>query len=344
MAVLAVETAPRGEPRKRGRGYPARAGAEVGREPMTTSASMPPITVEDVPRGQHVVCRDLFKIYKIADLEVVALRGLDLSVGAGEVLAIVGASGSGKSSLLNVLAGLDVPSAGTAFVNGRDLLQMSEADMVRYRREEVGFVWQQTSRNLIPYLSSQQNIEVPMILSGRSRKAARERALELLEAVGLTEKRRQRPDQLSGGEQQRVSIGVALANDPPLLLADEPTGELDTHTSEEIFELFRRLSQQFGLTIVIVTHDPAIAARVDRVVAIRDGSIATETVRRIENAGTELSEVVHEEFAVVDSAGRLQIPKPLAGAVDLGSRAKVDERDGRIVITPVRSADGPPPR
>lgn len=311
---------------------------------MTTSAAMPPITVEDVPRGQHVVCRDLFKIYKIADLEVVALRGLDLSVGEGEVLAIVGASGSGKSSLLNVLAGLDVPSAGTAYVNGRDLLQMSEGDMVRYRREEVGFVWQQTSRNLIPYLSSQQNIEVPMILSGRSRKAARERALELLEAVGLTEKRRQRPDQLSGGEQQRVSIGVALANDPPLLLADEPTGELDTHTSEEIFELFRRLSQQFGLTIVIVTHDPAIAARVDRVVAIRDGSIATETVRRIENAGTELSEVVHEEFAVVDSAGRLQIPKPLAGAVDLGSRAKVDERDGRIVITPVRSADGPPPR
>ena len=311
---------------------------------MTTNAATPPINADDVPRELHVACRDLFKIYKIADLEVVALRGLDLAVPKGEVLAIVGASGSGKSSLLNVLAGLDVPSAGTAFVNGRDLLALSEADLVHYRREEVGFVWQQTGRNLIPYLSSQQNIEVPMILAGRSRRAARERASELIEAVGLGGKRRQRPNQLSGGEQQRVSIGVALANDPPLLLAYEPTGELDTHTSEEIFELFRQLSRQFGITIIIVTHDPAIAARVDRVVAIRDGSIATETVRRIEHAGTEMLAVVHDEFAVVDSAGRLQIPKPLAETVDLGSRVLVDHRDGQIVITPVKTAGDPPPR
>ena len=311
---------------------------------MTTNAATPPMRSDEHPRDNHVVCRDLFKIYKIADLEVVALRGLDLSVARGEVLAIVGASGSGKSTLLNVLAGLDVPSAGTAFVNQRDLLALSEEALVDYRREEVGFVWQQTGRNLIPYLSAQQNIEVPMILAGRTRKHARERALQLLEAVGLTDKRRQRPDQLSGGEQQRVSIGVALSNDPPLLLADEPTGELDTHTSEEIFELFRNLSNQFGLTIIVVTHDPAIAARVDRVVAIRDGTIATETVRRIEHPGTDISEVVHDEYAVVDGAGRLQIPKPLLEAVDLGRRARVDQRDGRIVITPVQSEDGPPPR
>ena len=294
---------------------------------------------DEMQADQHVVCRDLFKIYKIADLEVVALRGLDLTVGRGEVLAIVGASGSGKSTLLNVLAGLDIPSAGQAYVNQADLLALTEQELVDYRREEVGFVWQQTGRNLIPYLSAQQNIEVPMILAGRSRKHARERSMQLLQAVGLMDKRKQRPDQLSGGEQQRVSIGVALANDPPLLLADEPTGELDTHTSEEIFHLFRSLSNQFGLTIIIVTHDPAIAARVDRVVAIRDGTIATETVRRVERAGTEVSEVVHEEFAVVDGAGRLQIPKPLLDQVALGRRAYVDSRDGRIIITPAHEAD-----
>ena len=294
---------------------------------------------DEMQADQHVVCRDLFKIYKIADLEVVALRGLDLTVGRGEVLAIVGASGSGKSTLLNVLAGLDIPSAGQAYVNQADLLALTEQELVDYRREEVGFVWQQTGRNLIPYLSAQQNIEVPMILAGRSRKHARERSMQLLQAVGLMDKRKQRPDQLSGGEQQRVSIGVALANDPPLLLADEPTGELDTHTSEEIFHLFRSLSNQFGLTIINETHDPAIAARVDRVVAIRDGTIATETVRRVERAGTEVSEVVHEEFAVVDGAGRLQIPKPLLDQVALGRRAYVDSRDGRIIITPAHEAD-----
>ena len=183
---------------------------------MTTSAALPPIRPDEMLAEQHVICRDLFKIYKIADLEVVALRGLDLTVGKGEVLAIVGASGSGKSTLLNVLAGLDVPSAGQAYVNKADLLALTEQELVDYRREEVGFVWQQTGRNLIPYLNAQQNIEVPMILAGRSRKHARERALQLLQAVRLMDKRKQRPDQLSGGEQQRVSIGVALANDPPL--------------------------------------------------------------------------------------------------------------------------------
>ena len=249
-----------------------------------------------------------------------------------------GEAGYNIARLSGLLAGLDVPSAGQAYVNKADLLALTEQALVDYRREEVGFVWQQTGRNLIPYLNAQQNIEVPMILAGRPRKFARERALELLEAVGLMDKRQQRPDQLSGGEQQRVSIGVALANDPPLLLADEPTGELDTHTSEEIFRLFRNLSNQYGLTIVIVTHDPAIAARVDRVVAIRDGSIATETVRRVENPGTEIAEVVHEEFAVVDGAGRLQIPKPLLEQVALGRRAYVDSRDGRIVITPAHEA------
>ena len=295
-----------------------------------------------LPAEAHVRCLDLFKIYKIADLEVVALRGLDLLVREGELLAIVGASGSGKSTLLNILAGLDVPSAGQAWVGEANLLTLSDAELVDYRRTQVGFVWQQTGRNLIPYLTAAQNIEVPMILAGATRRRASERAAELLEAVDLTGRGRQRPDQLSGGEQQRVSIAVALANDPALLLADEPTGELDTHNSEEIFRLFRSLSERFGLTVIVVTHDPAIAASVDRVIAIRDGTIATETLRRIEQSRTGAeSRVVHDEFAVVDHAGRLQIPRPIVEQTQLRSRAKLAVEDGRIVISPVHVEGDP---
>ena len=175
----------------------------------------------------YIVCEDLFKIHKSDELEVVALRGLDLKVRGGELMAIVGASGSGKSTLLNILAGLDQPSAGRAFVGGRDLLTMTEAEMVRYRRSAVGFIWQQTGRNLIPYLTATQNVELPLMLDGIEAGAARERANELLAAVSLEHRHDHHPEQLSGGEQQRVSIAVALANRPPLLLADEPTGELD---------------------------------------------------------------------------------------------------------------------
>ncbi len=225
----------------------------------------------------HIVCEDVFKIYKIADLEVVALRGLDLRVRRGELMAVVGSSGSGKSTLLNVLAGLDLPSAGAAYVNGINLITMTEAELVEYRRSQVGFVWQQTGRNLIPYLSAEQNVEIPLVLNGTPRKHARLRARELLESVGLQDKMNSLPQALSGGEQQRVSISVALANGPSLLLADEPTGELDTHTSEEIFELFASLNKEMNVTVIVVTHDPAIAARVDRVVAIPDRRNATDT-------------------------------------------------------------------
>ncbi|MDZ7729672.1 MAG: ABC transporter ATP-binding protein [Dehalococcoidia bacterium] len=194
----------------------------------------------DLDRELYINCEDLFKIYKTGDLEVVALRGLDLKVHRGELMAIVGASGSGKSTLLNILAGLDQPSAGRAYVGGRDLLTMSDSDMVDYRRRSVGFVWQQTGRNLIPYLDVQQNVEVPMVLDGVDPTAARDRAIELLEAVRLEHRLRHHPNQLSGGEQQRVSIAVALANNPPLLLADEPTGELDSFGADLVSrDLFR---------------------------------------------------------------------------------------------------------
>jgi ABC-type lipoprotein export system ATPase subunit len=279
----------------------------------------------------YISCEDLFKIYKIADLEVVALRGLDLKVKRGELMAIVGASGSGKSTLLNILAGLDQPSAGRAHVGRRDLLTMSSRDMVEYRRSQVGFVWQQTGRNLVPYLDALQNVEVPMILAGMSRGPARVRALELLEAVGLGHRLNHKPNQLSGGEQQRVSIAVALANNPPLLLADEPTGELDSVGATAVFELFGDLNRRYNVTIIIVTHDPSIAARVDRVVAIRDGRTSTEIFRRV-RGDANTPEIVHDEFVLVDNAGRLQIPREYLEELAIVGRAKVALREGHVEV------------
>lgn len=272
--------------------------------------------------GAYLECEDVFKIYKVADLEVVALRGLDLRVERGELVAIVGASGSGKSTLLNIIAALDLPSAGRCVVGGRDLLTMSEADKVEYRRRGVGFMWQQTSRNLLPYLTAQQNVEMPLALAGASRREARLRATELLAAVGLESRSRNRPDQLSGGEQQRVAIAVALANNPPLLLADEPTGELDTQTAAHVLDLFAEINHRLGVTIVIVTHDPAVASKVNRTVVIRDGRLSSEILRRVSYRAGE-GDVERDEYTVVDSAGRLQIPPEFLRSLEIHERVRV---------------------
>jgi ABC-type lipoprotein export system ATPase subunit len=285
------------------------------------------------PHEDYILCEDLFKIYKQEDLEVVALRGLDLKVKRGELMAIVGASGSGKTTLLNILAGLDTPSAGQARVGGRSLLTMTSKDLVTYRRKEVGFVWQQTSRNAVPYLTAVQNVELPMILEGAEPGRARARARELLDLVGLSHRLESKPDRLSGGEQQRVAIAVSLANDPPLLLADEPTGELDSQTASEIFSVMRTLNQELGVTIVIVTHDPAIANQIDRVVAIRDGRISTESFRRIAFRGHE-AYVFHDEYAVVDRTGRLQIPKEYLERLEIQERARLRLDTDHVEIYP----------
>ena len=282
--------------------------------------------------GLYIDCRDLFKIYKRADLEVVALRGLDLSVESGELIAVIGASGSGKSTLLNILAGLDRPSAGQVLVGTRDLLDVSDSDLVMYRRSEVGFVWQATARNLVPYLSVSDNIELPMALTGLSAKARRAWSEELLESLGMIDKGKRLPYQLSGGEQQRAAIAVGLANKPPLLLADEPTGELDTENADAIFEMIRGLNRSYGVTVVTVTHYAGVSKFVDRVVHIRDGRIGSETFSRPDyrrDGGT-----VEEEYVVVDAAGRLQLPHDLAERFRRGGLAKIQSDDRQITIDP----------
>ena len=278
----------------------------------------------------RIVCEGLVRIYKVADLEVVALQGLDLVVGSGEMIAIVGASGSGKSTLLNILGGLDVPSAGRALVAGHDLGKLGRRERTAYRRRTVGMVWQQTARNLLPYLTALENVTLPMILEGGSEREAR--AIQLLETVGLGDRAGHRPERLSGGEQQRVAIAVALANEPDVLLADEPTGELDSVTAAEIFGLLRRVNQEIGTTIVIVTHDALVSEQVSRTVAIRDGRTSTETVRRTELAGDGVHRVVHEEFAVLDKAGRLQLPRAHVEALGLADRVRLRLVDDHVEI------------
>jgi ABC-type lipoprotein export system ATPase subunit len=284
-----------------------------------------------------VQCDNLVKIYKVADLEVVALQGLDLEVPPGEFMAIVGASGSGKTTLLNILSGLDLPSAGKCFIDRRDLTRMNQAERIDFKRYIVGHVWQQSGRNLLPELTIQANVELPQVLGGASPAVRARRARQLLELVGLKGLEKKHSDQLSGGEQQRAAIAVALANEPKLLLGDEPTGELDSLSAGEIIDLLRDLNRKLGLTIIIVTHDIAIAARVDRTIAIRDGRTSTETVRReapvasttegdhmsLASAVIGLPSETHRESVLIDRVGRLQLPKEALETLPFHGRAEV---------------------
>ena len=283
-----------------------------------------------------IECENLVKIYKTDQIEVVALQGLDLQIKKGELVAIVGTSGSGKSTLLNMLGGLDKPSAGSLTVNGRNLLKFTEEDYMIYKRNTVGFVWQNNARNLVPYLTAVQNVELPMLLQGQ--KERRAKALELLEAVGLSHRINSRLDQMSGGEQQRVAIAISLANDPAILLADEPTGSVDTKTSDQLLGVFKDINQKRGVTVVIVTHDLRLAKKIDRVISIRDGRTSSEIIKKShaeimsESQGWDNGEEgadgegVSEELVVLDRTGRLQLPKEYLEALDIkgGSKVKAD--------------------
>lgn len=288
-----------------------------------------------------VECDNLVKIYKTQDTEVVALQGLNLEIQEGELMAIIGNSGSGKSTLLNMLGGLDRPSAGKLIVDGKDLLKMTNKELVNYNREVVGFVWQNNARNLIPYLTALNNVEIPMLLTGI--KNRRRKALQLLDMVGLANRRYSRLSQLSGGEQQRVAIAIALSNDPRILLADEPTGSVDTKTTNSIMALLRELNENLGITIIIVTHDRHISQMVDRVVSIQDGRTSSEFIRK-KGYSEELEELAeipfeggtHEELIVLDRGGRLQLPKVCIEQLGLNekSKLKLEVKEDHIVLVP----------
>ncbi|WP_222942287.1 ABC transporter ATP-binding protein [Actinoplanes teichomyceticus] len=281
-----------------------------------------------------IVCESLVRIYQTGSIEVQALQGLDLVVGRGEMVAVVGASGSGKSTLLSILAGIDAPTAGRARVERWDLLAMSRADRVRYRRHTVGFVRQQTASNLVPYLTARQVIDLPMAPPRRPAAQRRARTDELLAALGVADCAERRPAEMSGGQQQRVAIAVALANRPHVLLADEPTGELDTATSAEVFAALREVNQRYGVTVVVVTHDPEVSGQVERTVAIRDGRTSSEVLRRTATGEDGGTHVIAEEYAVMDRAGRVQVPREYREALRLTNRVRLALEDDHVQIRP----------
>ena len=292
-----------------------------------------------------IECENLVKIYKTPDVEVLALQGLEVRIERGELMAIIGNSGSGKSTFLNMIGGLDRPSAGRLVVDGKDLFKMNERELVQYKRSTVGFVWQNNARNLLPYLTAWQNVQTPMLFEKGAKK--KQRALELLEMVGLSHKRNSRLSQLSGGEQQRIAIAIALANSPKLLLADEPTGSVDVKTGAYILDMFRDINRSTGLTIVIVTHDRLLAKKVNRVVTIRDGKISSERILKQSYLDrlhdiTSFTDVkqVQDEYAILDRAGRVQLPRELLDQLELtGNKVRLELVDGRIVIEKPEAAE-----
>lgn len=292
-----------------------------------------------------IVCDNLVKIYKTSDIEVMALQGLDISIEEGEMVAIVGNSGSGKSTFLNMIGGLDKPTAGRLYVDGKNLFTMSDEDLVNYKKKTVGFIWQNNARNLLPYLTALQNVQIPMLFDNPEEKE--ERALKLLELVGLADKKDSKLSMLSGGEQQRIAIAIAIANNPKILLADEPTGSVDVKTGNMILDIFNKINKEENTTVIIVTHSLELAEKVSRVVSICDGKTSSERIMlesykerlaEVESFSeqTELEKVngTHEEYAIIDRFGRVQIPKDMLNEIGVdGYRVKMEVVDGKIIIS-----------
>jgi len=301
----------------------------------------PPPKAPEFGADALIVCESLVRIYQTGPVEVQALQGLDLIVESGEMIAVVGASGSGKSTLLSILAGIDAPTAGRARVDRWNLLAMNRSDRVRYRRHTVGFVRQQTANNLVPYLTARQMVDLPMTAARVPVKTRRQRSLDLLGALGVADCADRRPDQLSGGQQQRVAIAVALANEPQVLFADEPTGELDEASSQLVFDALRDVNERLGVTVLIVTHDQRVSQQVRRTVQIRDGRLSTEVLRssRLDEHGVERQHA--EEYAVLDRVGRLQLPEEYLTSLSLKDLVRLELEPDHVKVHPTTTEEAP---
>lgn len=331
-----MPSAPGGPPPSRGR----HAGPTAQAAGITAASSIAELGAEALARrasygaGALIVCDRVVRIYTGEGIEVQALQGLDLLIDPGELTALVGASGSGKSTLINILAGLDTPTAGTIRVADHNLGAMSAAERLDYRRNEVGFVWQQTSRNLLPYLTGRQNVCMPMRFTRAGWRQRASRADELLGTLGVRHCADRTPDRMSGGEQQRIAIATALANSPQLMLADEPTGELDSATAKDVFAALQTANTELGVTILVVTHDPAVSAQVRRTVAIKDGRTSSETLRHVQ--ADEHGLVTHHavEYAVLDRAGRVQLPRDMTDGHGMRDRVRLEDEADHIGVWP----------
>ncbi len=285
-----------------------------------------------------IVCDRLVRIYSGDGIEVQALQGLDLMLAEGELTALIGAAGSGKSTLMNILAGLDTPTAGAVWVAGHNLGAMTGKARLAYRRSTVGFIWQQTSRNLLPYLTARQNVVLPMRFTRLGRRERLRRASFLLETLGIAYCADRTPDRMSGGEQQRAAIAAALANQPRVLLADEPTGELDSATAQEVFSALQTANTELGVTVLVVTHDPAVSSQVRRTIAIRDGRTSSETIRHAATDEHGQTALHAREYATLDRAGRIQLPREMTTRLRMRHRVQLQEEADHIGVWPDQAA------
>jgi ABC-type lipoprotein export system ATPase subunit len=289
-----------------------------------------------------IVCDRLVRIYSGDGIEVQALQGLDLLIAEGELTALIGAAGSGKSTLMNILAGLDSPTAGGVWVADHNLGAMAGKARLTYRRSTVGFIWQQTSRNLLPYLTARQNVVLPMRFTRLGRRERQRRTSFLLDTLGIAYCADRTPDRMSGGEQQRAAIAAALANEPRVLLADEPTGELDSSTAHEVFGALQTANTELGVTVLVVTHDPAVSSQVRRTIAIRDGRISSETIRRAATDEHGQTAVHAREYATLDRAGRIQLPRDMVRRLRMRDRVELQEEPDHIGVWPDQATDQDP--
>jgi len=299
-------------------------------EPAARAAHDQPPTAAD----GMIVCDRLVRIYSGDGIEVQALQGLDLLIAAGELTAVIGAAGSGKSTLMNILAGLDSPTAGMVWVAGHNLGAMTARERLAYRRSVAGFIWQQTSRNLLPYMTARQNVLLPMRLSSLGRKERARRADLLLGTLGIAHCADRTPDRMSGGEQQRAAIATALGNEPKVLLADEPTGELDSATAQDVFSALQTANTELGVTVLVVTHDPAVSSQVRRTIAIRDGKTSSETIRHSATDELGMTTLHAREYATLDRAGRVQLPRDMVRRLGMRSRVELQEEPDHIGVWP----------